>query len=121
MTFTLVSVVYATAICKPGHGVAAPLAIGFTLFASAFVGEVQSLAFIQSRAWSGRLLGPGLTSKGHAFVTSSPSAHVTPTLLYASEFVGEILSRHTTVPVCAGRTAVAVQLTRRSGRHRDAP
>ena len=39
MTFTLVSVVYATAVSKPGHGVAAPLAIGFTLFASAFVGK----------------------------------------------------------------------------------
>ena len=38
MTFTLVSVVYATAVAKPGHGACAPLAIGFTLFASAFVG-----------------------------------------------------------------------------------
>ncbi len=43
MTFTLVSVVYATAVSKPGHGVAAPLAIGFTLFASAFVGESARL------------------------------------------------------------------------------
>lgn len=31
-------VVYATAVTKPGHGNMAPLAIGFTLFASAFVG-----------------------------------------------------------------------------------
>ena len=31
-------VVYATAVTKPGHGSMAPLAIGFTLFASAFVG-----------------------------------------------------------------------------------
>ena len=38
MTFTLVMVVYATAVTKPGHGNIAPLAIGFTLFASAFVG-----------------------------------------------------------------------------------
>ncbi len=38
MTFTLVSVVYAVAVAKPGHGPCAPLAIGFTLFASAFVG-----------------------------------------------------------------------------------
>lgn len=38
MTFLLVSVVYATAVAKPGHGNLAPLAIGFTLFASAFVG-----------------------------------------------------------------------------------
>ena len=41
MTFTLVSVVYATAISKPGHGNTAPLAIGFTLFASAFVGALH--------------------------------------------------------------------------------
>lgn len=40
MTFTLVSVVYATAVTKPGHGSLAPLAIGFTLFASAFVGAL---------------------------------------------------------------------------------
>lgn len=39
MTFLLVVVVYTTAIAKPGHGSQAPLAIGFTLFASAFVGE----------------------------------------------------------------------------------
>ena len=38
MTFTLVMVVYATAVTTPGHGNIAPLAIGFTLFASAFVG-----------------------------------------------------------------------------------
>ena len=31
-------VVFATAVTKPGHGSIAPLAIGFTLFASAFVG-----------------------------------------------------------------------------------
>ena len=34
-------VVYATAVAKPGHGNIAPLAIGFTLFASAFVGEAR--------------------------------------------------------------------------------
>lgn len=38
MTFVLVSVVYATAVTKPGHGSLAPLAIGFTLYASAAVG-----------------------------------------------------------------------------------
>jgi len=31
--------VFATAVTKPGHGNIAPLAIGFTLFASAFVGK----------------------------------------------------------------------------------
>lgn len=41
MTFTLVMVVYATAVTKPGHGNIAPLAIGFTLFASAFVGAAR--------------------------------------------------------------------------------
>lgn len=41
MTFTLVSVVYAAAVAKPGHGNCAPLAIGFTLFASAFVGALK--------------------------------------------------------------------------------
>lgn len=35
-----VQVVYATAVTKPGHGNMAPLAIGFTLFASAFVGTL---------------------------------------------------------------------------------
>ena len=50
MTFTLVSVVYATAVSKPGHGVAAPLAIGFTLFASAFVGECACLGHLQLEA-----------------------------------------------------------------------
>ena len=44
MTFTLTSVVYATAVTKPGHGSLAPLAIGFTLFASAFVGETNTPA-----------------------------------------------------------------------------
>lgn len=44
MTFTLVSVVYATAVTKPGHGNIAPLAIGFTLFASAFVGTTNILS-----------------------------------------------------------------------------
>lgn len=39
MTFVLVSVVYATAVTKPGHGSLAPLAIGFTLYTSAAVGE----------------------------------------------------------------------------------
>ena len=35
----MLQVVFATAVTKPGHGNIAPLAIGFTLFASAFVGE----------------------------------------------------------------------------------
>ena len=39
-------VVFATAVTKPGHGNIAPLAIGFTLFASAFVGETH---FLQPR------------------------------------------------------------------------
>ena len=43
MTFSLVMVAYATAVTKPGHGNIAPLAIGFTLFASAFVGAADAL------------------------------------------------------------------------------
>ena len=38
----MLQVVFATAVTKPGHGNIAPLAIGFTLFASAFVGEGTS-------------------------------------------------------------------------------
>ena len=52
MTFTLVSVVYATAVSKPGHGVAAPLAVGFTLFASAFVGVSLRMLFTAHRTWT---------------------------------------------------------------------
>ena len=50
MTFTLVMVVYATAVTKPGHGNIAPLAIGFTLFASAFVGAADALLAWQCTA-----------------------------------------------------------------------
>ena len=49
MTFVLVSVVYATAVTKPGHGSMAPLAIGFTLYASAAVGNslpIHSMAAV---------------------------------------------------------------------------
>ena len=41
MTFVLVSTVYAVAVTKPGHGNIGPLAVGFSLFASAFIGEPQ--------------------------------------------------------------------------------
>ena len=33
-----VSVVFAVAVTKPGHGNVAPLIVGFSLFASAFIG-----------------------------------------------------------------------------------
>ena len=39
MTFVLVSTVYAVAVTKPGHGNIGPLAVGFSLFASAFIGR----------------------------------------------------------------------------------
>lgn len=39
MTFVLVSTVYAVAVTKPGHGNIGPLAVGFSLFASAFIGK----------------------------------------------------------------------------------
>lgn len=41
MTFVLVSTVYAVAVTKPGHGNIGPLAVGFSLFASAFIGELS--------------------------------------------------------------------------------
>lgn len=41
MTFVLVSTVYAVAVTKPGHGNIGPLAVGFSLFASAFIGKAQ--------------------------------------------------------------------------------
>jgi hypothetical protein len=58
MTFTLVSVVYAAVVAKPGHGNCAPLAIGFTLFASAFVGarkpcQYHSRVKVTMSVWHG--------------------------------------------------------------------
>ena len=43
MTFVLVSTVYAVAVTKPGHGNIGPLAVGFSLFASAFIGEPSGI------------------------------------------------------------------------------
>lgn len=45
MTFVLVSTVYAVAVTKPGHGNIGPLAVGFSLFASAFIGEFLRVPF----------------------------------------------------------------------------
>ncbi|KAK9809551.1 hypothetical protein WJX73_000988 [Symbiochloris irregularis] len=56
MTFTLTSVVYATAVTKPGHGSLAPLAIGFSLFASAFVGGPYTGAALNPA----RVIGPAI-------------------------------------------------------------
>ena len=55
MTFVLISVVYATAVTKPGHGSMAPLVIGFTLYASAAVGGlfcVQILHQLEAALWA---------------------------------------------------------------------
>lgn len=41
MTFLLVAVVYAVAIGKPSFTETGPLAVGFTLWASAFVGRLS--------------------------------------------------------------------------------
>jgi hypothetical protein len=38
MTFTLISVVYACGIAKPGHGSMTPIAVGFSLIACAGAG-----------------------------------------------------------------------------------
>ena len=40
MTFLLVAVVYAVAIGKPNFVETGPMAVGFTLWASAFVGKL---------------------------------------------------------------------------------
>lgn len=56
MTFVLVSVVYAVAISKPGHGNIGPLAIGYTLFASAFIGGPLTGAALNPA----RVFGPAL-------------------------------------------------------------
>lgn len=42
MTFLLVAVVYAVAIGKPSFTETGPIAVGFTLWASAFVGRLHS-------------------------------------------------------------------------------
>ncbi|EFN53106.1 hypothetical protein CHLNCDRAFT_26177, partial [Chlorella variabilis] len=56
MTLLLVSVVYAVAISKPGHGNIGPLAVGYTLFASAFIGGPLTGAALNPA----RVLGPAL-------------------------------------------------------------
>jgi hypothetical protein len=42
MTFTLISVVYACGVAKPGHGSFTPLAVGLSLVACAGTGAWQA-------------------------------------------------------------------------------
>ncbi|KAL4855858.1 putative aquaporin TIP3-2 [Chlorella vulgaris] len=56
MTFLLVSVVFAVAVTKPGHGNIGPLAVGYTLFASAFIGGPLTGAALNPA----RVFGPAL-------------------------------------------------------------
>ena len=42
MTFVLVSVVYAVAIGEPSFGVVGPFAVGLSLFAMVFAGELET-------------------------------------------------------------------------------
>ncbi|DBB12410.1 hypothetical protein WJX82_007201 [Trebouxia sp. C0006] len=56
MTFVLVSTVYAVAVTKPGHGNIGPLAVGFSLFASAFIGGQFTGAALNPA----RVLGPAI-------------------------------------------------------------
>ena len=56
MTFLLCTVVYAVAISKPGFGVMGPLVVGYTLFASAFIGGPFTGAALNPA----RVLGPAL-------------------------------------------------------------
>ena len=51
MTFVLVSTVYAVAVTKPGHGNIGPLAVGFSLFASAFIGRHQPALCRRNVTW----------------------------------------------------------------------
>jgi hypothetical protein len=43
MTFTLISVVYACGVAKPGHGSFTPLAVGLSLVTCACVGKLLQL------------------------------------------------------------------------------
>jgi hypothetical protein len=43
MTFTLISVVYACGVAKPGHGSFTPLAVGLSLVACAGTGELEGV------------------------------------------------------------------------------
>ncbi len=52
MTFVLVSTVYAVAVTKPGHGNIGPLAVGFSLFASAFIGKYSVVATLYMPSWN---------------------------------------------------------------------
>eukprot|EP00891_Asterochloris_glomerata_P004183 jgi/Astpho2/4183/e_gw1.00064.59.1_t len=56
MTFVLVSVVFAVAVTKPGHGNVGPLIVGFSLFASAFIGGQFTGAALNPA----RVLGPAM-------------------------------------------------------------
>lgn len=57
MTFLLVMTVYASAVAKPGHGNAAPLAIGLSLYAAALTGGPYTGASLNPA----RTLGPAIT------------------------------------------------------------
>ncbi len=56
MTLLLIMVVYAVAIYRPGFGNIGPLAVGFTLFACAFVGGPMTGAALNPA----RVLGPSI-------------------------------------------------------------
>ena len=51
MTFLLVAVVYAVAIGKPSFVETGPMAVGFTLWASAFVGKFPYLQMQELGIW----------------------------------------------------------------------
>lgn len=53
MTFVLVSVVYAVAIGEPSFGVVGPFAVGLSLFAMVFAGELETSvhSFLITQAW----------------------------------------------------------------------
>jgi hypothetical protein len=82
MTFTLISVVYACGIAKPGHGSLTPIAVGFSLIACAGAGAKytgkSSLGVDVSTA-DIKTDGPCTPARGYqGMAKCSPYHHSTP-------------------------------------------
>lgn len=108
MTFLLVSVVYAVAISKPGHGNIGPLAIGYTLFASAFIGGPLTGAALNPA----RVFGPALIYNCYW-----ASGQLHPTCWQAG-----LLHVHRALAACTRLAAVSAEMIRwRLALHAHAP
>lgn len=62
MTFTLISVVYACGIAKPGHGSFTPLVVGLSLVACAGTGGKWTGAALNPARVIGERAVPGVTA-----------------------------------------------------------